>query len=319
MRRHASMQDYISRDREGPCALCIGNFDGVHLGHRHVIQTCMKRARGQDLSTVVLTFEPHPLEVLRPSKAPQRLTTPDSRASLLATTGLDHLVEHPFDHQLASVTAEDFVRSFIVDGLRASVVVVGSRFQFGHRRRGDVDLLMAMGRDLGFEVRLARGFRLNGEVVSSRRIRRLLGEKGQVERASRLLGRRHCIRGRTVRGEGRGRGLGFPTANLDGIAEIVPAPGVYACETTVDGRQMPAAVHVGPRLTFDSVSTVEAHIVGWEHERNLYDTTLDLTFIQHLRHPRRFSDPGALVEQIREDVRQTVQAATNPPAIEVRP
>ncbi len=319
MRTHESIKQYVSTGREGPCALCIGNFDGVHLGHRHVIGTCIRHARRMKLATVVLTFEPHPLQVLRPSVAPQRITTPVKKAALLASTGLSHLVSHPFDRELALLPAERFVKTFIVDQLQARVLVVGSRFRFGRDRRGDVKMLVAMGRELGFEVRTARGYRLEGEVVSSRHVRKLIGEDGDVLRAGRLLGRFHSVGGLVVKGEGRGRLLGFPTANLDRMAEILPAPGIYACRTVVEGLTLPAAVHVGPRMTFDQVSTVEAHVVGWDHGRDLYGERLEVEFLSRLRDPVKFVDADALVRQIRLDVERTVETVKTPPAIEARP
>jgi riboflavin kinase/FMN adenylyltransferase len=319
MERWTGIEEYTGAASAEACSLCIGNFDGVHLGHRHVIGTCMGRSRERGLPTVLLTFEPHPLEVLRPRKAPQRLTTPQARALLLAETGIDHLIEQSFDGAFAAVSAEQFVHRYVVDGLNAKLVVVGSRFRFGSRRSGDVDLLKSMGRELGFEVKLARGFRLAGEVVSSRHIRHLLGEEGRVRRAAQLLGRYHSIGGRVVRGGGRGRRMGFPTANLEQIPEIVPAPGVYAGTTTVEGRDLPAAVHVGPRLTFDAVSTVEAHIVGWDHERDLYGVQLELRFLERLRGVERFESREALVSQIEDDVQRVIHLVEDQPPVEVRP
>jgi riboflavin kinase/FMN adenylyltransferase len=142
-----------------------------------------------------------------------------------------------------------------------------------------------MGRELGFEVDIARGFRLEGEVVSSSHLRRLIGEDGMVERASELMERDHSIEGVIVRGQGRGRKLGFPTANLEQIPEIVPAPGVYACRGHLGAAWFPAEVHVGSRLTFDDISSVEAHLVGWDHDRDLYDERLRLEFVEKLRTP----------------------------------
>jgi riboflavin kinase/FMN adenylyltransferase len=260
----------------------------------------------------VLTFEPHPLEVLSPERAPRRLTTPDDRAELLAAFGVGRLVEHPFDRRLASIEPGAFVDEFVSGRLGARCVVVGRGFRFGKDRAGDEEALARMGAKRGFDVVVVPEREMAGEVVSSSRLRLLIARDADVAGAARLLGRPHRVHGLVVRGKGRGRTLGFPTANLEGICELIPAQGVYACAARLGGRSSPAAVHVGPRLTFDDESTVEAYVVGHDHSRDLYDERMALDFVEHLREPRRVDDRDALVEQIREDVRRTVEIVEAP-------
>ena len=289
------------------CVLSIGNFDGLHLGHRKVVGACLEKSRALGVPSTVLTFEPHPLEVLSPDRAPRRIATPEVRADLLEAFGLDRLVEHPFSRDLAGLGAEEFVDRFVTGAFRARCVVVGSGFRFGKNRSGDEDVLRTRGREKGFEVLVGEEAELEGEVISSSRVRLLLARDSDVAAAAQLLGRPHRIHGVIVRGQGRGRTLGFPTANLEQVPELIPAMGIYACVAHMAGSARPAAVHVGPRLTFDDESTVEAYIVGQRHDQDLYDEPLRLDFLEILRKPRKFDDKDDLVEQIRIDVDRTMK------------
>jgi len=289
------------------CVLSIGNFDGFHLGHRKVVGTCLERSRALGVASTVLTFEPHPLEVLSPDRAPRRIATPEVRAALLDEFGLDRLIEHPFSRDLAALSPEEFVDRFVTGAFRARCVVVGKGFRFGNKRSGDEDVLRSLGAGKGFEVVVVEEAQLDGGVISSSRVRLLLARDADVAGAARLLGRPHRIHGVIVRGRGRGRTLGFPTANLEQVPELIPAQGIYACVAHLGSIARPAAVHVGPRLTFDDESTVEAYIVGQDHDRDLYDEPLRLDFIDLLREPIKFDDKDDLVEQIRIDVDRTVE------------
>lgn len=304
MERLRNARDYPGG--EG-CVLSIGNFDGFHLGHRKVVGACLARSRELGVASTVLTFEPHPLEVLTPDAPPRRIATPGLRARLLEEFGVGRLVEHPFSRELADLEPATFVERFVVEAFRALCVVVGKGFRFGRKREGDEALLGRLGRERGFDVVVVDEAILDGEVISSSRVRLLLARDADVAGAARLLGRPHRIHGMVVRGRGRGRTLGFPTANLEQVPELIPAAGVYACEAHLGGQSMPAAVHVGPRLTFDGESTLEAHIVGHDHERDLYDEPLGLDFVEHLREPRKFDDKERLVEQIKKDVTRAVE------------
>ncbi len=272
-----------------PRRVAVGEFDGVHLGHRAVIE-------GSD---TVLTFEPHPLTVVRPEAAPKLLTTLERKAELVAELGVQELVVIPFDRAFAQRSAEDFVAHVLVDTLQASHVSVGENFRFGHRAQGDTRLLAA---DERFETRVVPLVEADGEVVSSSHIRGLV-LAGEVDVAARFLGAPFALRGAVVSGDRRGRELGFPTANLvPDQALIQPGHGIYAARAQFGEEVRCAAVNVGVRPTFktDLVVLVEAFVLDWSGD--LYDETLTLEFLARLRGERRFDSAAALIEQMRRDV-----------------
>jgi riboflavin kinase/FMN adenylyltransferase len=288
--------------REWPSpAVTIGNFDGVHRGHQALIRAAARRAEGQGGRVVVLTLDPHPARLLDPKRAPATLTTLEQKSELLAGLGVDVFVVLPFTAELARRSAEQFVGGVLVEALGATSVVVGEDFRFGHRRRGDVSLLEALGSRHGFGVEALPPVLHAGLPVSSSRVREVLA-RGRVEEARELLGRSFFIDGTVVEGERRGRTLGFPTANLATPNETLPLEGVYAARCRVPpGRWLPAVVNIGRRPTFggDAVS-VEAHLLDFDAD--LYGAELRTEFVGRLREERRFDGPGALVAQIREDV-----------------
>jgi riboflavin kinase/FMN adenylyltransferase len=272
-----------------PRRVAVGEFDGVHLGHRKVIE-------GSD---TVLTFEPHPLAVIRPEAAPKLLTTLEVKAELVAGLGVEELVVIPFDGSFAQQTPQEFIDDVLTARLAATHVSVGENFRFGHRAAGDPGFLMAQER---FETRVVPLVEVDGEVVSSSHIRALI-QAGEVESAARMLGRPFQLRGEVVRGDGRGRELGFPTANLVPDNSLVyPGHGVYAARS--DGAC--AAVNVGVRPTFGTgrAVLVEAYLLDQE-DRDLYGRTLRLDFLARLRGERRFESVQALVEQMGRDVART--------------
>ncbi len=290
-------------------AVTIGAYDGVHLGHRALLRDLCARAEVAGLTTVVVTFDRHPASVVRPGSAPKQLTGLEQKLELLAACGIDRTLVVPFDNARAEESAEGFVKEVLVDELSARLVVVGEDFHFGHRRRGNIDLLRRLGAEYGFEV---VGFGLTGdgpEPVSSTRIRAMIAE-GDVEGAARLLGRPHEVRGLVVHGDGRGGPeLGFPTANLavpDDIA--LPADAVYAGHyTRPDGSVHRAAISVGRRPTFYEPGIapvlVEAYLLHFEGD--LYGERARVTFAHRLRDEQRFDSIDALVAQMRADVAAT--------------
>ena len=287
-------------------AVTIGAYDGVHLGHRHVIGMLRDMAAPRGLETVVVTFDRHPATVVRPESAPPQLTELDQRLELLASTGVDATVVIPFDEARANESAEDFVTEVLVGALGARLVVVGRDFHFGHGRKGNVELLTEMGERHGFEtVGVAIEGDVAGQAVSSTRIRALVAA-GDVVGARRLLGRHHEVRGIVVRGEGRGGAeLGFPTANLSVPPAIaLPAEGIYACwYTRPDGSRHGAAVSLGRRPTFHAAGAeplLEAHLLGFSGD--LYGEPARLAFVRRLRAEERFDSPQALVAQMQSDV-----------------
>jgi riboflavin kinase/FMN adenylyltransferase len=268
--------------------VAVGEFDGVHLGHREVI-------RGSD---TVLTFEPHPLQVVRPEAAPRLLTNFEARAELIASLGVEELVVIPFDKGFAHQSPQEFIEHILVERLRATHVSVGENFRFGHRAAGDTVMLEA---DPRFDSRVVPLVEVDGEVVSSSHIRALV-TAGDVEEATRMLGAPFQLRGEVVTGDRRGRTLGFPTANIvPDEALICPGHGVYAAHAD---HQL-AAVNVGVRPTFGTgrAVLVEAYLI--DRDLDLYGQVLRVDFLARLRGERRFDSVEALVTQMREDVRQT--------------
>ena len=270
-----------------PRSVAVGEFDGVHLGHREVI-------RGSD---TVLTFDPHPVAVIHPEAAPKLLTSLSVKAELVASLGVEEMVVIPFDDAFARLRPQEFVDRILIEKLDARRVSVGENFRFGHRAGGDVALLRAQD---GFETRVAPLVEFEGEIVSSSHIRGLV-LAGDVERAAGFLGAPFQLRGPVVEGDRRGRELGYPTANLvPDDALVCPGHGVYAC--LVDGR--PAAVNVGVRPTFETGRGVliEAYVIDFDGD--LYGRELRLEFLARLRGERRFAGAEALVEQMKIDVAQ---------------
>jgi riboflavin kinase/FMN adenylyltransferase len=271
-----------------PRRVAVGEFDGVHLGHRKVIE-------GSD---TVLTFEPHPLQVVRPEAAPRLLTSLDAKAELIATLGVEELVVIPFDDRFAHQTPQDFVDHVLVERLTAAHVSVGENFRFGYRAAGDPAMLAADGR---FETRIVPLVEADGEIVSSSHIRALI-QAGEVDTAARFLGAPFQMRGEVVAGDRRGRELGFPTANIvPDEALVCPGHGVYAARA--DGSC--AAVNVGVRPTFGTGRAVLVEAFLIDREVDLYGQTLKIDFFTRLRGERRFESVDALVQQMHRDVERT--------------
>ena len=279
-------------------AVTIGIFDGVHLGHRALLDA----ARATGLSVTALTFDPHPAALLAPSRVPPMLLSLDDRESLLREGGADSVVVLPFDRTLAAQTPAAFVEEILLGQLGAACVVVGDDFRYGCDRRGDIAALRLAGERRGFSVVVVPPVFLGGVPARSTTIRQMLAG-GQPEGAARLLGRPHFLTGIIVRGKQLGRTIGFPTANLDvprGL--LVPAPGVYAGEARWNGLARKAAISVGVNVTVDesAAPTVEAYLLDFDGD--LYDETLTLTFERFLRPMVKFNGLDALIAAIRADV-----------------
>jgi riboflavin kinase / FMN adenylyltransferase len=294
-------------------ALAVGNFDGLHRGHQALVALAVRDARAAGGTSVVLTFDPHPSRVLSPDRAPASLMTLDQKAEILAGLGVDRLAVLPFTAELSRRAPEDFARDVLQRALGARVVVVGSSFRFGRGRTGDLAMLRRLGDALGFRVHGQRPVIARGGPISSTRIREALA-RGDVDAARDFLGRRFFVDGVVVRGEGRGRRIGIPTANLDVANETVPGGGVYACWCRVLGdasAPRPAAVNVGRRPTFGGgVTTVEAHLLDFDAD--LYGRTLRVEFEARLREERKFPGAEALVAQIRSDIVEARQVLRAP-------
>jgi riboflavin kinase/FMN adenylyltransferase len=287
-------------------AVALGTFDGVHVGHRALIAEVIEQARAHDARACVATFDPMPLEVLRPTAAPLRLSTLDQRAELIAEQQPDELLIVRFDARIAALAPEEFVEQTLVEAMGAVWVVVGENFRFGRGAIGDAALLASLGETHGFGVSAVPLQRVDGERVSSSWIRELVS-KGEVDHAARLLGRDPWLEGVVERGDARGRELGVPTANLAlERTSVRPARGVYAGMAVLeDGRRIPAAISVGWNPTFGEGRplTVEAHLLDFSGD--LYDQRLRLEFRRFLRHELRFESVDELIAQMRLDIEQT--------------
>lgn len=283
--------------------LALGNFDGLHRGHMKIIERIRRVAAERGGTSLVLTFDPHPPRIVRPDKAPPLLMTLDQKLEALERAGVHGVAIVRFTRDLSRWEPETFVRSVLVDWLRVAEVWVGADFLFGRDRSGNFSLLRTLGGQYGFRSEKIDPVRYKDFVVSSTRIRRLVAE-GRVDEAGALLGHHFFIDGTVVRGAGRGRGIGVPTANLDTQNELVPPHGVYATTLTIGGVVHPSVTNIGSRPTFEEApkTVVEVHALGID--RDLYGQGLRLGFVQRLRDERRFPDVDALKAQIDADVRR---------------
>ena len=280
--------------------LALGNFDGLHRGHRKILDRVQRVAGERGATSVVMTFDPHPPRVVRPDKAPPLLMTHAQKLEALARTGLQGAAIVPFTVELSRWDPEMFVRAVLVDWLHVAEVWVGANFLFGHDRAGNFSLLRVLGIRYGFKAEKIDPVRYKDFVVSSTRIRRLVSE-GRVDEAGALLGHQYYIDGTAVRGAGRGRTIGFATANLCTDNELLPPHGVYATMATIDGVVRPSVTNIGVRPTVDSSGRAwtETHVFGVDRE--LYGTTLRVGFVQRLRDERTFESVDALRAQIAAD------------------
>jgi riboflavin kinase / FMN adenylyltransferase len=281
--------------------LALGNFDGLHRGHLKILER-VRRVAGERQSTpVVMTFDPHPPRIVRPDKAPPLLMTKAQKIEAIARTGIEGIAVVRFTPELSRWDPETFVRTVLVEWIRVGEVWVGANFLFGRDRAGNFSILRTLGARYGFRAEKIDPVRYREFVVSSTRIRRLINE-GRVDEAGALLGHPYVIDGRVIRGEGRGRQLGYPTANLETENELVPPNGVYATTAQCDGVIHPSITNIGVRPTFGDGGrpVVETHLL--DLDRDLYDSPVRLGFVQRLRDERRFETVDLLRAQIAADV-----------------
>ncbi len=288
---------------QGPCrglALAVGNFDGAHLGHAALIRELGRLAASLGTRASVLTFDPHPLALLRPESAPVALTTPDDRAECLHALGAGEVFTLHTEPSLLALSAREFFAEVLRGRLDARGLCEGPNFHFGKGREGDVALLGRLCAEAGIPLRVVPWHGDGGDPVSSSRIREALAN-GDVAGAARLLGRPYRLRGVVGEGARRGRTIGFPTANLTRAETVVPGEGVYAARALAGGREWPAAVNVGGNPTFGEAGVkIEAHLIGYSGD--LYGEPVALDFVARMRGTRPFAGAEALVAQLREDV-----------------
>ncbi len=282
-------------------AVAIGNFDGVHQGHARIVKRLLEVARQTGGPAVVFTFDPHPVRILRPTEAPPPLTWTDRKAQLLGELGVDFMVAYPTDEALLQLSAEEFFSEVVERRLGARALVEGPNFYFGRGRSGNIEVLRRLCEVAGLSLQVVPPVEIDGDYVSSSRVRRLLNE-GHVEEARRLLTRPYRLRGMVVHGVSRGHHLGFPTANVSAIDTLLPAPGVYAGHAiTEEGANVAAAVNIGPSPTFgDSAPKVEVHLIDWHGD--LYGEPLEVDILARLRDIQRFDGAEALAAQLERDV-----------------
>ncbi|MCS6998241.1 MAG: riboflavin biosynthesis protein RibF [Aquificaceae bacterium] len=282
---------------ESPTVITVGNFDGVHLGHRHLLRKVKEIGEKRGLKSLVLSFYPHPLMVLSPAQSPCELTSLQERATLILEEGIQGVVFIKFGRRFARMGAEEFIREVLYERLQCRHLVVGHDWRFGYRREGEIELAREMGKELDFEVEETQPFRVGGHVVSSTFIRRLL-HLGRLEEAALYLGRNYWIERRVVGGARRGLSLGFPTANLENTENLCLKEGVYAVR--VEGK-LPGVANYGRRPTFGGRDKVlEVHIIDFKGD--LRGERIRVEFLKFMREERRFSSPEELARQIKEDV-----------------
>jgi riboflavin kinase/FMN adenylyltransferase len=299
--------DYPPEDCRGG-AVTVGNFDGVHLGHRALVNAAKRHAEIAKGPAVVVNFDPPPQAVLNPDPTKQPLTTVEQRAKLLLAAGADRVVTIRTDAGLLSLSPEAFFEDVLHRQLNAKAIIEGADFRFGRKRAGDVELLKRLCNANAIAFDTVTPVLIDGEVVSSSRVRMALLD-GKVDVASKLLDRPYAITGTVVTGAMRGRTIGFPTANLDGVETIVPGVGVYAMRVNVNGQAWPAAANVGPNPTFgEDRRKIELHLIGFTGY--LYGEQLTAEFIGRIRETRPFAGVEALKEQLKIDVAQAVKMLT---------
>ncbi|OKI97274.1 riboflavin kinase [Kitasatospora sp. CB01950] len=300
----------------GRSVVTIGSFDGVHRGHQLIINRVVELAGELGAKSVVVTFDPHPSEVVRPGSHPPLLAPQPRRAELVEQLGVDAVLVLPFTAAFSKESPEQFVQSVLVDALRAKAVVEGPNFRFGHRAAGNVELLAELGRADDFAVEVVdlqvRGTAGDGEPFSSSLCRRLVAA-GDMAGVAEVLGRPHRVEGEVVRGAQRGRELGYPTANVDTVPHsAIPADGVYAGWLTADGETMPAAISVGTNPTFDGTTrTVEAYAID-RVGLDLYGMHVAVDFLTWLRGMEKFDSIDALLERMAEDVKRARELTERP-------
>jgi riboflavin kinase/FMN adenylyltransferase len=287
-------------------AVAIGNFDGVHLGHRRIVERLLARGKELDAEATVFTFDPPPARILRPAECPPPLTWVERKAELIAACGAHRVLAYPTDEALLQLSAREFFDRIVVGALGAQAIVEGPNFFFGHNREGDVGLLAKLAAAAEITLEVVEPAVVDGEIVSSSRVRRAIAA-GDVALAARMLVEPYRIRGMVIHGAGRGAKIGFPTANLAGVDTLLPAAGVYAGRAWVGGEGLAAAINIGPNPTFgENAMKVEVHVL--DREVALYGQPLEVSFVARLREVVKFESGAELVAQLKRDV-EAVRAA----------
>lgn len=288
--------------------LSIGNFDGVHRGHQQMFACLVRHAREHNVPSCVFTFEPHPIQLLRPEQVPPALTSLEQKAELIEACGVDCMVVYPTDLRLLNLSPEEFFQAVVLGEFNATGLVEGPNFFFGRNRSGTIAQLTDFCTAADIELDVVPPVFVGTRMVSSSVIRSLLLD-GDVEEAGDLLGHRYRIAGRVIRGAERGRTIGFPTANLGQLVTVLPLDGVYSAIAIHDGKSWPAAINLGPNPTFgERRRKLEVHLIGFEE--NLYDQPLQVEFVSRLRDTQEFADLSALKVQLEQDIQEALAVVT---------
>ncbi|AZR72397.1 riboflavin biosynthesis protein RibF [Anoxybacter fermentans] len=300
----------IMKNHDKPMIVALGFFDGIHYGHRVIIEETVRQARESNVLSGVFTFHPHPLKVLAPKRAPGLITALSQKRRILAEMGVDRLIVKAFTKEFAATDFRSFVQTYLVQYLKVKGVVVGEDFRFGKESKGDATAMKELGEKYGFTVTVFDTIRVNGVEVRSTLIRNLI-LKGQMDKLLTYLGRPYTLVGKVVRGDGRGHQLGFPTANLSlAVDYVIPDYGVYAGYIIVHGKRYQAVANIGVRPTFaKSDLSIEIHIL--DYSGNLYDEIVEIELIKKIRSERSFDSIDELVAQIKDDIVSTRQILSN--------
>jgi len=282
--------------------IALGNFDGVHVGHQTILRTAIDKARSIGGSSFALTFVPLPAKILSPERAPVMILTPDDKAELIRSSGIDGVIMLPFTQELSRVTPREFAQDYLRKRIGVRAVVVGHNVSFGHNREGNADTMRALGREYGFEAIVVERVRAGSLEVSSTAVREAIAS-GDLRRAAVMLGRPHFLRGPIVTGRQRGRTIGFPTANIESRTECIPPDGVYATRIVLSDGAFPSITNIGMRPTFaEPARTFEAHI--FDFNRDIYGQEVKLELIERIRPERKFASGAELAAQIASDLKR---------------
>ena len=282
--------------------LAIGMFDGVHLAHQKIIKAVIRQARVLKGTSMVLTFCPHPLRILKGRYATPMIASLQHRIDLIKQLGIDVCLLLDFTKKFSCICAEDFVKHILVNSIGVNYIIVGEGFRFGKNKHGSFSLFKKLSLNYGFKIRQVKTIKLNGQPVSSSKIRSLI-QKGKVNKVNKFLGRNFSLCGKVRRGSARGRILGYPTANIEPSRELVPLRGVYAVVVKLNSKFLPGIVNIGARPTFHSktnaYNTIEVHIFNFHNK--IYGKKLEILFVERIRAEKKFPSPQALLKQIKKD------------------
>lgn len=285
-----------------PLFIALGNFDGVHLGHQKIINDLYEKAKKNNALAVAFIFDPHPAQVLAPSKAPKLLVNSHCKADLLRKMNLDLLIYHSFNLEISRWSPEEFVKEILVDTLAAKEIYIGFNYNFGYKGEGDADLLKELGKQYGFSVNVIPPVMLEEQIISSSLVRQAL-QDGDIKLSRRMLGRHPYLEGKVISGESRGKKLGFPTANLYLDADLhIPGKGVYAAVAYSNGKKYKAVVNIGQKPTFHNEHPIslETHILNFDID--IYGETLRINFIEKIRDEKKFNSIDELIKEIKQDI-----------------